>query len=222
MPISLPVSLIMVEALTTASILATSEALICHGLGEDESNDKLNKSEDGSMKSTSHSHKRKTGFLRRKYMNIGVGAKLGNSDDDSSSDGNDDCVDEYQDEDIDDRYDILHSAEISACSHCICFEMFRVGKVAKYARYNVSFSRQWQYFCRVINVRLKRPNFIRNSDETVALSYAEKNEVDLNSKGYKSLSSLQSNELNDGCDPVVASQPFLPVPLVRTKLIEVI
>jgi hypothetical protein len=128
LPISIPMGLILVEALSTANVLATSEALIHHGLGRDDSAEKNeSNSDNGSQKSSSTiagavagaggaggagaggggKPSGKTKFFKKKYMNISGGMKSDSDDDDSSEDSDKDCLDEYQDEDIDDRCVLL-------------------------------------------------------------------------------------------------------------------
>ena len=126
LPVSLPLGLILVEAITTANVLATSEALIHFGMGSEDSDD--NASMDGSealrggagdgLQSTSGSgsgdgggkSRGKSMFFKGTYMNMSGGARGRgrprgeNSDDEESSEDSDrDCLDEYQDEDIDER-----------------------------------------------------------------------------------------------------------------------
>jgi hypothetical protein len=110
MPISLPLGLIVAEALTTANVLATSEALIHHGLGIDDGGDKARHVSDTDSQKSSSTGKGggggvKNKFFKKKYMQMSGGVKGGvtSEDGDSSQDSDDECMDEYQDEDIDDR-----------------------------------------------------------------------------------------------------------------------
>ena len=106
LPVSLPLCLIFAEALTTANVLATSEALIHFGMGTDDARTG-HAGDAGSDKSsdTGGKHRGKTKFFQKKYLQMSGGGRSSGSDDaDSSQDSDEDCVDEYQDEDIDDRF----------------------------------------------------------------------------------------------------------------------
>lgn len=106
-----------------------------------------------------------------------------------------------------------------------------MGKVAKYARYNVSVRRQWQYFCRVLQVRLNRPplhcvSSRKRGAEAGACgqvkhqSFQRDNTENENSQGSSIPSGPGSiRALDEQAEP--SSDPLLPIPLVRTKLIEV-
>jgi hypothetical protein len=94
--------------------------------------------------------------------------------------------------------------------------------VAKYARFNVSTKRQWEYFCRVMFVRLKRPtrNIIATGDNNNKQS-RRKNDNE-KKKQYSSLSSLNEGNVEvDSGSTTPWTEPLLPIPLVRTKLVEV-
>lgn len=134
LPVSLPLGLILAEAITTANVLATSEALIHYGLGgednddntsTDDNNNNINDDDSDNdnniemLKSGGKARSRKSSFFKGKYINMSGGGGRGggdNSDDDESSEDSDgECMDEYQDEDIDERYEVGEAREYYVC-----------------------------------------------------------------------------------------------------------
>lgn len=93
--------------------------------------------------------------------------------------------------------------------------------MAEYARYNVSSTRQWQYFQRVLQVRLRRSQPC-TPVLTPSVRATRATTIDTHSSTDKTMGTETEDKISRrGGDDKGGRMSFLPVPLVRTKLIEV-
>jgi len=185
-PVSMPVTMLLIEAVTTANVLATTEALIN---GVDDGDD------DSSAPSSSSKSSKRNGFqssgtptnLKNTYnrrvadpptKQVKNSHRNSPGDDDSSSESSTER-DEFLDEDIDDR----------------------AVKIADQASYNIPWGRQMLYTLKVLGTRLQ-------------LRLLEGCKLD----GYPWSMTYTSDSDSQSSPPT----SLLPIPLARTRLIEVL
>lgn len=175
-PISLTIGLVFAEALTTANLLATAEALITPKTISENSSDpdvapdiRKTRGFKGFFCSLFHkriSHKNNSHerILTRNEEDASVGTSV-----DSSR-----KQDEYQDEDIDDRYTKFYLSSSPV----------RAEKIADIASLSIPWGRQWTYTLRALAVRLQLPEsffnfFSLNSQSLLPIPFASSRLVEV-------------------------------------------